>query len=480
MRLRCSKFVLSGSLALVSTLFAVTAGAQQTAQPAERSARFVDGIAAIVDSQVITLRQVDSEAAIIAKQLQAQNIPLPDQETLRLQVLNRLIDQTIQEQEGKRLGIVITPEFLENAVKMVAERNKLTPEKLRQEITKTGMTWDEYLKTLRHDLLLDQLRQRMVDERIYISDAEVDAYLKSQGVQVRSNAGMSQPSAAASPIYIELAQILVRVPEGADSNTERNQRLKAESLLARVKAGEDFAGVAAAASEGAEALTGGVLGIRPLEGWPDLFIENIKNLSSGQVSGLVRSGQGYHILKVTHHGGQDNNVDPSLGHGQASGAPAEQGPMMVTQTKARHILIKLSQVRDDEQAKERIEQLKQRINQGESFEVLARSNSEDSTAPQGGDLGWLTPGETVPAFEQAMDSLQPGQVSEPVRSQFGWHLIRVDDRRTKNMENEYRRMQARQHLFEQRVEPALDDWLSQLRGSVYIDNRLEKALSSEQ
>jgi peptidyl-prolyl cis-trans isomerase SurA len=154
--------------------------------------------------------------------------------------------------------------------------------------------------------------------------------------------------------------------------------------------------------------------------------------------------------------------------------------MMVTQTKARHILIKLSQVRDDEQAKERIEQLKQRINQGESFEVLARSNSEDSTAPQGGDLGWLTPGETVPAFEQAMDSLQPGQVSEPVRSQFGWHLIRVDDRRTKNMENEYRRMQARQHLFEQRVEPALDDWLSQLRGSVYIDNRLEKALSSEQ
>ena len=478
MRLRCSKFVLSGSLALVSTLFATTAGAQpqQATQPAERSARFVDGIAAIVDSQVITLRQVDSEAAVVAKQLQSQNIPLPDPQTLRLQVLNRLIDQTIQEQEGKRLGIVITPEFLENAVKMVAERNNLSPEKLRQEILKTGMTWDDYLKTLRHDLLLDQLRQRMVDERIYISDAEVDAYLKNQGVQVRSNTANN--SAAAGPVYIELAQILVRVPEGSDSNTERNLRLKAEGLLARVKAGEDFAGVAAAASDGQEALNGGVLGIRPLDGWPDLFVENIKDLSSGQVSGLVRSGQGYHILKVTHHGGQDS-VDSSVAHPQAPAA-GEQGPMMVTQTKARHILVKLSQVRDDEQAKERIEQLKQRIDQGESFEVLARSNSEDSTAPQGGDLGWLTPGETVPAFEQAMDALQPGQISGPVRSQFGWHLIRVDERRTKDMENEYRRMQARQHLFEQRVEPALDDWLSQLRGSVYIDNRLEKALSSEQ
>lgn len=478
MRLRCSKFVLSGSLALVSTLFAVTAGAQQAAQPAERSARFVDGIAAIVDSQVITLRQLDSEAAIVARQLQSQNIPLPDPQTLRLQVLNRLIDQTIQEQEGKRLGIVITPEFLDNAVKMVAERNKLTPEKLRQEITKTGMTWDDYLKTLRHDLLLDQLRQRMVDERIYISDAEVDAYLKKQGMQAPARSAAANNQAAAGPVYIELAQILVRVPEGSDSNTERNLRLKAEGLLARVKAGEDFAGVAAAASDGQEALHGGVLGIRPLEGWPDLFVDNIKNLSSGQVSGLVRSGQGYHILKVTHHGGPDA-VDTSVAQPQASGT-TEQGPMMVTQTKARHILIKLSQVRDDEQAKERIEQLKQRIDQGESFEVLARSNSEDSTAPLGGDLGWLTPGETVPAFEQAMDSLQPGQVSAPVRSQFGWHIIRVDDRRTKNMENEYRRMQARQHLFEQRVEPALDDWLSQLRGSVYIDNRLEKALSSEQ
>lgn len=472
MRLRCSKFVLSGSLALVSSLFAVTAGAQQQAtQPAERSARFVDGIAAIVDSQVITLRQLDSEAAVVARQLQAQNIPLPDQQTLRLQVLNRLIDQTVQEQEGRRLGIVITPEVVNNAVNMVASRNNISVEQLRQEVAKSGVAWEDYLKSLGHDVLLDQLRQRMVDDRIYISDAEVDAYLKSRGVQPRD---LSQTQAAA-PLYIELSQILVRVPEGADSSTERNARLKAEALLSRVKAGEDFAGVAAAASEGPEALNGGMMGTRPLEGWPDLFVDAIKNLKSGQVSELVRSGQGFHILKAVHRG-----QEPAVSQTGANQAQAtEQGPMMVTQTKARHILIKLSQVRDEEQAKERIEQLKHRIDQGESFETLARSNSEDSTAPQGGDLGWLTPGETVPAFEQAMDALQPGQVSGPVRSQFGWHLIRVDDRRTKNMENEYRRMEARQHLFQQRAEPALEDWLSQLRGGVYIDNRLEKALSSE-
>lgn len=443
-------------------------------QASGRAGQFVDGIAAVVDRQVITLRQVDIEAARISKQLKAQNIPAPDQQTLRLQVLQRLIDETVQKQEGERLGIVIREADIDNAIEIIAGRNQLSPEQLRMEIENTGLAWEDYLQTLEHDLLLDQLRQRMVDERIYISDSEIDSFLRSQGIQPRES---GSAAAAAGPEYFELAQILVRVPEGADSATVARQQAKAEELLARARSGADFAGLAAASSDGPEALDGGVLGARPIEAWPELFAQAVQSLQGGQVSELVRSGVGFHILKVVNRAVPSQAQDLSI---RGTQGMDDSGPMMVTQTHARHILVKLSQVRDDDQALERITQLYQRLKNGESFEELARSYSEDSSAPQGGDLGWLTPGETVPAFEQAMDALSVGQISQPVRSQFGWHLILVEERRSKDMENEFRRMQARQHLFQQRVEPAFEDWLNQLRTAVYVDNRLEKAYLADQ
>ena len=420
----------------------------------------VDGIAAVVNTEVITLRQLNSEVAQVMKNLNAQQIPLPESETLQKQVLQRLIDEHILTQEAKRMGVDPAAIDVNEAVELVASRNNLTSQQLRHEVEKGGMTWDGYLDGLRQEVLVDQIRQRVIDPRINVSESEVDALLKSQGIDPRST-----DSVPAAQEVIELAQILIRIPAGADRQTQAQLRQKAEDILRQARSGADFSGLAAANSDGQEALQGGVLGARPLEGWPDIFVSAVKNTSTGQVAELVQSGAGYHILKV-------------LQRGQSQGLGEAENEMVVTQTRAHHILIKLDQITSDEQAKMRIEQLADRIRAGESFEDLARAYSEDASAPQGGDLGWLNPGETVPPFEEAMNALVPGQISAPVRSQFGWHIIRVDEHRERNVGNEYRRMQARQMLLQQRVEPAFDDWFSQVRSQTFIDNRIDPQASS--
>lgn len=453
-----------------------TGGAGQQPPVTEQPARqIVDGIAAVVNKQVITLRQVEDEARTAQGQLQRQNIPVPDPETLRRQVLQNMITEELLRQEADRLNIQTTEDEVQQAAQLIAQRNQMTAEQLRAEIQRSGMSWDEYLKGLRQEVRLDQLRQRTVDRNIIISDADVDAFLKSE--QRRSGIGSiaqpSQPQQAASNV-LGLAQILVAVPEGASSSEVQRLRAKAQELHSRLRGGADFAGLAASSSDAPEALQGGDLGVRPPQGWPDLFLQATQNVPAGGVSDIIQSGNGFHILLVTTRGETPQQAQQQAAPStqlQASSLP--EGPMMVTQTHARHILIKITPAMSEERALERVQQLRQRIAMGESFEDLARAYSEDASAPQGGDLSWVTPGQMVPAFEQAMNALQVGQVSEPVLSQFGWHLIRVDERREKDMEDEYRRMHARQILFQQRVEPAFEDWLSQLRGQAYIDNRLD-------
>lgn len=461
------------------TALAASAAKPNTSAQAQPSQQFVDGIAAVVNKQVITLQQLNAQAEAAREQLSRQNIPVPDYGVLQKQVLQRMITEELARQEANRLGIQVTDAQVEQAVQTIAQRNRISTDRLRQEVEKSGVKWDAYLKNLRQEVRMDQLRQRAVDSTIHISDAEIDAFLKGQGQQIAAapQAAQAQPQAPAQqtgPAILGLAQILVAVPEGSPPARVQELRKKAEGLLAKVRGGADFAGVAAASSDGPQALEGGDMGVRPLEGWPELFISATKGLQAGQISDILQSGNGFHILKVVTRGpsGQQRPA-ASQPPTAAPQMPMQQGPMMVTQTHARHILIKTTKVMSDDKARARLEQLRQRILNGESFEDLAKRNSEDATAPQGGDLGWLTPGETVPAFEQAMNALEPNQISEPVKSQFGWHLIQVLERRTKNMENEFKRMQARQILFERRVEPAFEDWLSQLRGQAYIDNRLD-------
>ena len=475
--------------ALLSILGVTSAGvvlaATPTAKPAQpaqaqQSSQFVDGIAAVVNKQVITLQELNAEVKVAQQQLQQQKIPVPQAELLQKQVLQRMIAQELERQEAERLGIRLTDAQIDNAIQTIAQRNRITVDQLRQEIEKTGVPWATYVKDLQQQVRMDMLRQRAVDSTIMISDAEIDAFLKSQGNQIAPPPQAPQAAPAApqqsGPQVLGLAQILVAVPEGAPAAQVQELRRKAEGLLASVRSGADFAGVAAASSDAPEALSGGELGVRPVAGWPDLFIQATKAVQAGAVSDIFQSGNGFHILKVLTRGQPSQAAPGPAPSIAAPQAPSQQqGPMMVTQTHARHILIKSTKVMSDEKAQTRLAQLRDRLINGESFEDLAKRHSEDVTAPQGGDLGWLTPGETVPSFEQAMNALEPNQISEPVKSQFGWHLIQVIERRTKDMENEFKRMQARQILFERRVEPAFEDWLSQLRGQAYIDNRLDPA-----
>jgi len=455
-------------------------GQVQASAPTEQ---FVDGIAAVVNKDVITLRELNARVVETRQELAQQNIQAPPHEVLQRQVLQRLIMERLEQQEAARLNIRVTDEQVDQAIQSIANRNKLPAEEMRKKIEASGTTWDAYRSLLRQEIRLDRLRQRTVDRDIIITDAEVDAFLKEQQARrsASGSAGAGRPApAAAVPTAMTLAQILVRVPEGASPEQVATLRKKAEDLLARARGGADFASLAAATSDGPEALQGGNMGTRPIDGWPDLFVKAVASLQTGQVSDLIQSGNGFHILKVLDRrdpaSAQAPTAAPQAGPpGGAPEAPPPQGPMPVTQTHARHILIKTSAVMSDDQARTRLEQLRQRIVQGgESFADLARRYSSDSTAPQGGDLGWVNPGETVPPFEQAMNALQPGEISQPVQSPFGWHLILVEGRRTQDMAEEYQRMQARQILFERRAEPAFQEWLDQLRDQAYIDNRLER------
>ncbi|CAM3459158.1 Chaperone SurA [Bordetella sputigena] len=474
-----------------------TSARQPAAAP--QTDQFADGIAAVVNKDVITMREVNEGVKTATQELTRQNIQLPDPKVLQRQVLQRLIMEDLQRQEAQRLNIRVDDAQVDQAIGTVAARNKMSTDQLRQAIEKQGLTWQTYRKNIRNEVLSDRLRQRTVDANLVVSDAEVDAFLKEQerrqgaaggapAAPAPSAAAAPQSQVPAGPEVVALAQILIRVPESATRDAVATLRKKAEDILARLKSGADFASVAAASSDGPEALQGGVMGERPLEGWPDLFVNAIANLRKGDVSGIVQSGNGFHILKVldrrsagapapARNPAQTPATPPAMPPNPSSdGAiPLPQGPVQVTQTHARHILIKTSTVMTDDEARQRLELLRQRIVEGhEDFAALARQNSQDATAPQGGDLGWLNPGETVPEFEQAMNALQPGQISEPVHTRFGWHLIQVLERREKDVRDEVQRMQARRVLFERRSELAFDDYLEQLRDQAYIDNRLEK------
>lgn len=477
----------------------------QSEAPAAKGEQFVDGIAAVVDKDVITLRELRDASLRISAELKSRGIQVPDDQTLQHQVLQRLIMERVQRHEADRLGIRVDDAQVDQAIQTISGRNKISVAQLRSEIEKSGTTWDAYRKSLRDEIRTDRLRQRAVDSTIVISDTEVDAFLKDQRrnpafgaspqavpqPQAQPEPAPEQAAAPSGPMLYALAQILVRVPEGSTPEQLAALRKKAEDILARAKRGDDFASLAAAASDGPEALQGGVMGVRPLDGWPDLFVKAISNLQKGEVTNLIQSGNGFHIIKVMDRG----TAQPAPGRtarapapaqapqpaARPQPAPAQEGPTEVMQTRARHILIKTSTVMSDETARQRLEQVRQRLVAGDAkFEDMARQYSQDSTAPQGGELGWLNPGETVPPFEAAMNALKPGEISPPIQSPFGWHLIQVEERRQHDVTDELARMKARQILFERRAQPAFEDWLDQLRAQAYVDNRLEKQQKIQQ
>jgi len=446
-----------------------------------------DKIAAVVNKDVITQLQVNDRVDFIAGDLKNRGAPVLPAENLLQIALDQLISERLVEQEAKRMKVIVKKGDVDNAIADIAKRNNLDVSQIRRQVESLGLSWEDFRAKIGRDILFERMRNRMAETTMMISDAEIDAYLQEQTARKASGLEPPKPPAAppktqpkpraqpAQPLILGIAQIFIKVPESASPSEVEVLRKKILQLRAQLSK-ESFDKVAISSSQGVEAAQGGNMGVRPAKDWPALFEKSVVGLQPGQVTSVIKSPAGFHILKLIGRAGgpppkQAQAPEPT----PTAEAKVPTGPMMVDQTKARHILIKTSTVVSDERAKQRIEEARQRITQGsQDFAVVAIRLSEDASAPSGGDLGWLNPGETVPPFERAMNALVLGAVSEPVQSQFGWHLIQVQERRTKDMADQYQRNVARQALFERRAAAAFDAWLQQVKNQSYIDDRMKR------
>jgi peptidyl-prolyl cis-trans isomerase SurA len=413
-----------------------------------RTSRPLDRIVAVVNDEVITANELRMRSAISEMQLRRQKIQPPPREVLERQVLERMIVDRAQMQLARETGVRVDDGTVNAAIARVAESNGLSVPALRQRLEADGLSFNQFREDIRQDIILSRLREREVDNRIQISESELDNFVAEQ-------AGV-----AADAQEVNIAQILLRVPENADSGRIDETRKRAEDLLGQLKGGADFARLAASFSNASEALQGGELGWRNVDRLPTLFIDAIKDTKTGEVTGIVRSPNGFHILKV-------------LGRRSAIDAKLASGP--VQQTHARHILLRVSDLTPEPEVVRRLQEFKGRMEAGQvEFGTLARLHSLDPTGSRGGDLGWLYPGDTVPEFEKAMNGLKINEISAPVRSPFGWHLIQVLERRTDQGSGDRARMQARLALRDRKADEAYQEWLRQLRDKTYVELRIDE------
>ncbi|MBN8443281.1 MAG: peptidylprolyl isomerase [Thauera sp.] len=428
-----SRLVLA--LALSCVMLALPAGAASRAVG-------IDRIVAVVNSEVITAQELKLRIDQAVRQLKRQGVELPPAEVLERQMLERLIVERAQLQLARETSLGVDEATLERAIARIAENNKLGLDQLRATLEKDGVSWSSFRDQIRTEILLTRLREREVDNKVVVTDAEVDNFLASN------------PDAFSNEEYL-VSHILLGAPERATPEQIERLRARAEAVMARLRSGEDFARVAAATSDAPDAVSGGSLGWRKLDRVPALFADAARKLKPGEISPPLRSAAGVHIVKLVDRRGAE--------------AVAAQ---KLEQTRARHILVKTSAVLSDTEAEARLRALRERVVNGADFGELAKASSADLSAAKGGDLGWVNPGDTVPEFERVMNALKPGEVSQPVRSPFGWHLIQVMERRVQDVTEERKRGIARAALRERKAEQAYEDWVRQLRDSTYVDNRL--------
>ncbi len=403
----------------------------------------VDRIVAVVNKEVVTASELAERVAFAERQLGRQNIALPERALLERQMLERLILDKVQGQLAVESGLRVDELQLDRAVQRVAESNNATLPEFRRRLEADGVLFDRFRAELRQQILLTRLREREVDDRVQVGDSEIDIFMEEN------------KAAAAGAVEYNAAHILVRIPEQASPERIELARARAGKARAEALAGGDFARLAASTSDAGDALQGGSLGWRSLSRLPELFADALKSMQPGNLSEVLRSPAGFHVLKLLER------------RGAGIAAP-------VTQTRARHILVKTSEVVSEADAQRRLGVLRERIASGADFAELARLNSEDGSASRGGELGWIHPGDTVLEFERAMDALRPGELGQPVRSPFGFHLIQVQERRTADLNVERQRMQARQLLRERKAEEAYQEWLRLLRDRAYVEMRLEE------
>ncbi len=427
------------AVAAALCLAAGSAAAQRTS--------LVDRIVAIVNSEVVTSSELAERISIVERQMKRQNTPIPDPRQLEHQVLERLILEKAQLQMAKETGLRADEVQLDRALAKIAENNKMTLATFRQTLERDGLQFDRFREEIRNEIMVTRLREREVDDKIQVSDSEIDLYF----------AEAEGPGAPVGDAEYNFAHVLFRLPEQATPESIQSARGRAEKVIAEAKTGADFARLAASFSDAPDALAGGNMGWRAHDRLPEVFAAALKELRPGEVSQVLRSPAGFHVLKLLERRG---------GATPLAGTPVQQ-------TRARHILIKTNEVVSENDARRRLSDLRERILNGGDFAEMARLQSEDSTASKGGDLDWIYRGDTVPEFERAMDELKPGETSQPVKSPFGFHLIQVQERRVADVSAERRRLQARQALRERRADEAYQDWLRQLRDRTYVEIRLE-------
>jgi len=429
-------------LCLLSSLFvSATQGQTRRPDPVE-----VDRIVAVVNDEAITAFELRARVTRVEGQLRAQNVQLPPRDVLERQLLERMITDRALLQFAKETGLRISDIELDGALRRIADGNHLSLQDFRAALEKDSISWTKFREEIRDEIVLSRLREREVESRTVVSDGEIDNYLANP-----------DQGGNAAHVEVRVAHIVLRVPEQASPDQLMRIGARATAALEQLRRGDDFAKVAASYSDAPDALSGGAMEPRPLDRLPSLYADAITKLQPGEITDILRSPAGFHIVKLLERKGE--------------GGP--RALVALKQTHARHILIKVNELVSATEAKRKLVALKERIDNGADFAELARLNSNDLSAAKGGDLGWLYQGDTVPDFEKAMDALKINQVSDPVQSPFGFHLIQVLERRTEEATAERQRLAARQVLRERKSDEAYQDWVRQMRDRAYVEYRAE-------
>ena len=403
----------------------------------------LERVVAIVNDEALTQFDVNEQKRVVLEQMKTQKVTPPASEVLEKQLLERLITERVLMQVAKETGIRVDDTQVERTIARIAQDNKLSTEDFRKAVEREGMLFSKYREDVRNEIVVQRLRDREVEGRVNVSDAEVDHFLATVAAQ------------AGGDVEYRVSHILVLVPEQASPDQIDARLRRAEDALREVRSGVDFGQVAAGYSDAPDALQGGNLGWRAPARLPTVFADPVRSLKPGEASGVLRSASGFHIVKLLET--RNRNA-----------------PTVVQQSRVRHILVKVNEVTSEQEAKIRIERIRERIDLGAKFEEQAKLGSEDGSAAKGGELGWVSPGDTVPDFEQAMNRLNLDELSAPVRTSFGWHLIQVQERRTQDITAERQRDQARMALRQRKSDEAFQDWVRQARDRAYVEIKIDE------
>jgi len=429
-----SKTILFASLCLGNSIFLSSANADDIIK--------MDRIIAIVDKNAITEQELEDKVRTVSGQLEKQGKELPSENVLRKQILERLIVDSLQLQLASDRGIKINDSQLDKTIGRIAEQNNMGSEEFIAALANDGIAFNQFREDMRDEITIARLKELEVSKRVNVSDGEVDNYLTTQE---NSKDGQQEE--------YEISHILIRTPEESSPEDLEVARIKVEEVMTLLNNGESFEQASANLSDAPNALEGGSMGWRNGSQIPSAFLELLQDMEVGEVSKPIRSPNGFHIIKITDKRSADSTL-------------------IVDQTKTRHILIKLNEVVSEQEAKQKMDSLKERLDNGVKFEDLARQYSEDGSANSGGDLGWVNPGDTVPQFEQVMNELALGEISEPTRTPFGWHIIQVTGRRNEDFSETLITNQARNALGQRKYAEELPVWLQEIRSGAYVDIRL--------